>query len=125
MARKQKAGEDGDGSDAKGKLSRLLETESELDGLLEEVKLEAEELVRAAKSEAEARINGLQAELDAENDAVRARVEAERDEVIASIRDAAAQETAELNALSDAKVGELARRVVRVLIEGHESGGRR
>ncbi len=124
MARKRKAAEDGDGTEAKGKLSRLLETESELDVLLEEVKREAAELVRAAKTHAEARMSGLQAELDAENDAVRARVEAERDEVIASIHDAAARETAELNALSDAKVGELARRVVQVLIEGDESGGR-
>ena len=125
MARNRKPGDQRDASDAKGKLSRLLETESELDELLEAAKQEAAAFVRDAKNEAQSRIDRLEAELEAENDAVRAQVERERDETIASIREGAAKEIAALDELDDAKAAELAKHAIQLLIGEPESGGRR
>lgn len=125
MARNRKSGVEHDASVAKGKLSRLLETESELDELLEAAKRDAAAVVRDAKIEAQSRIDDLEATLDAENDAVRAQVERERDETIASIREGAAREIAGLDELDDAKVEELAEQAIHLLIGEHGSGGRR
>ena len=125
MARNRKPGHEHDALDAKGKLSRLLETESELDELLEAAKREAASLLREAKKEAQSRVDHLEAELDAENDTVRAHVERERDETIASIREGAAKEIAALDELDDAKAAELAKHAIQLLIGEPESGGRR
>jgi vacuolar-type H+-ATPase subunit H len=124
MARNRRSGDEHDASDARGKLSRLLETENELDELLEAAKREAAALLREAKKEAQSRVDHLEAELDAENDALRAQVERERDETIASIREGAAKEIAALDELDDAKAAELAKHAIQLLIGEAESGGR-
>ena len=123
MARNRNHGDEHDASDAKGKLSRLLETESELDALLEAAKRAAAAIVRDAKREAQARIDQLAAELDAENEAVRERVERERDETIASIHEGAARDIAGLDDLDEAKVAELAKHAIGLLFGDDGSGG--
>lgn len=125
MARNRKPGDEHDASDAKGKLGRLLETESELDELLEAAKRDAAAVVRDAHNEAQSRVDRLEAELDTENEAVRAQVERERDETIASIRKGAAREIAGLDELDDAKVAEVAKHAIHLLVGEHGSGGRR
>lgn len=105
-----------EGADAKSKLSRLLETEIELEAMLKEAKKEAKRLVGLAESAAEDRVQKFELQLEAEEASVRDRIARERDQAIASIREEARRETEELDSLDDAAVNQLASYVLDLLL---------
>ena len=105
-----------EGADAKSKLSRLLETEVELEAMLKEARQEAKRLVELAESAAEDRVQQFELKLKAEEAIVRDRIARERDQAIASIREEARRETDQLGALDDATVNELASYVLDLLL---------
>jgi cell division septum initiation protein DivIVA len=114
MAAKRR--DEGEGADAKSKLSRLLETEVELEAMLKEARQEAKRLVELAESAAEDRVQKFELRLEAEEAIVRDRIARERDQAIASIREEARRETDQLDALDDATVNELASYVLDLLL---------
>lgn len=114
MAAKRR--DDGESADAKSKLSRLLETEVELEAMLKEAKQEAKRLVELAESAAEDRVQQFELKLKAEEAIVRDRIARERDQAIASIREEARRETDQLDELDDATVNELASYVLDLLL---------
>ncbi len=114
MAAKRK--DDGENADAKSKLSRLLETEVELEAMLKEARDEAKRLVELAESAAEDHVRQFELQLEAEEAIVRDRIARKRDQAIASIREEARRETDQLDALDDATVNDLASYVLDLLL---------
>ncbi len=114
MAAKRR--DDGENVDAKSKLSRLLETEVELEAMLQEARQEAKRLVELAESAAEDRVQQFELKLEAEEARVRDRIARERDQAVASIREEAGRETDQLEELDDATVNELASYVLDLLL---------
>lgn len=112
-------------ADAKSKLSRLLETEVELEAMLKETRREAKQLVQLAEASAENLVQRFDSQLEAEEAAVRDRIARERDKTIDSIREEARQETERLDGLDDATVKVLAMHVVDLLLGRPDSGGSR
>ncbi len=112
-------------ADAKSKLSRLLETEVELEAMLKETRREAKQLVQLAEAAAENLVQQFDSQLEAEEATVRDRIARERDKTIDSIREEARQETERLDGLDDATVKELALHVVDLLLGRPDSGGSR
>ena len=112
-------------ADAKSKLSRLLETEVELEAMLKETRREAKQLVQLAEASAENLVQRFDSQLEAEEAAVRDRISRERDKTIDSIREEARQETERLDGLDDATVKVLAMHVVELLLGRPDSGGSR
>lgn len=112
-------------ADAKSKLSRLLETEVELEAMLKETRREAKQLVQLAEASAENLVQRFDSQLEAEEAAVRDRISRERDKTIDSIREEARQETERLDGLDDATVKVLAMHVVDLLLGRPDSGGSR
>jgi vacuolar-type H+-ATPase subunit H len=108
---------------AQGRLSRLLDTETELDAMLQAAKREAAELVESAQMEAKDRIRRFEMELDAADLSLSDRIARERDEAIAAIRAETVRVTAALDGVSDARIEELAQYVVERVV-GPASGGR-
>lgn len=104
------------GADAQSKLSRLLETEVELEAMLKEARQEAKRLVELAESAADGRVRKFESQLEAEEARVRDRIARERDQAIASIREEARQETAQLDETDDTTVNELASYVLDLLL---------
>ncbi len=111
------------GSDAKSKLTRLLETEAQLEGMLKEARREAAQLVELAREEAKQRVRDFESELESEHRQLRDRIARERDEAVKSIREEAREETERLVGLDDATVHQLAQHVVGLLLNRTESGG--
>ena len=112
-------------ADAKSKLSRLLETEVELEAMLKETRREAKQLVQLAEASAENLVQRFDSQLEAEEATVRDRIARERDKTIDSIREEARQETERLDGLDDATVKVLAMHVVDLLLGRPDSGGSR
>jgi F0F1-type ATP synthase membrane subunit b/b' len=110
-------------SEAKSKLSRLLETEDELEAMLEDARRTAEGLVTAAHAAAEDRVRQFESTLEDENQELASQIARDRDHAIAAIRTEASAESAQLDALGDATIKELANYVVDLLIGGSRSGG--
>ncbi|NNE19497.1 MAG: hypothetical protein HKN10_13560 [Myxococcales bacterium] len=106
----------GEGAEAKSKLSRLLETEVELESMLEEARQEAKRLVELAEAAAEDRVQEFELQLEAEETLVRDRIARERDQAIAAIREEARRETDQLDQIDDATVSELASYVLDLLL---------
>ena len=123
MAANRKAADDLDPAGAQGKLSRLLDTETELDAMLRETRRAATALITAARSEAEDRIRRFESELDAADLELRDRIARERDEAIAAIEAESEGAGAKLDALEDDRVDELAEYVVERVV-GPTPGGR-
>lgn len=124
MAENRKSKSERAAADAKTKLRRLLETERELEEILKEAKREAKVLVESARAAADERVRLLETQLASEDAELRERVAHDRDETIASIREQAREETERLDGLDPAKLDELSRHVVDLLIGGRDSGGR-
>lgn len=103
-------------------LKRLLETEAELDALLNATARRAAELVDAARAEAEERVRKHERDLKDEESALRSRLEAECEESIRSIAAEAAREVERLDGLSDDALAELARHIVEKLVGGTPGG---
>ena len=112
-------------ADAKSKLSRLLETEVELEAMLKETRREAKQLVQLAEAGAENLVQRFDSQLEAEEATVRDRIARERDKTIDSIQEEARQETERLDGLDDATVKVLAMHVVDLLLGRPDSGGSR
>ena len=108
---------------AQGKLSRLLETETELDAMLQQTRRDAAELIESARAEAEDRIRRFESKLEAEDLELRDRIASERDEAIAAIRSESTRAGAKLDGLDDQQIDELAHYVVARVV-GPAPGGR-
>jgi len=111
-------------AEAKTKLRRLLETETQLEAALKETRLDAKARIESARAAAEERVRMLEAQLVSEDEQLRAEIALERDETINSIREHARTDTERLDNLDASKLDELARHVVDLLIGRQESGGR-
>jgi len=116
MAKDPKDHRTRDISKAKSKLSRLLETENELEAMLKEARKEAKGLVEAAHAAADERVRQFESQLEGENRDLGERIGRDRDHAIDSIRTEAREETKRLDALDETKITELARYVVDLLV---------
>ena len=125
MATKRKDDSQQGASEATTKLSRLLETEIELETMLKDARQEAKELVEAAKVAADDRVKQFELQLEGEDGELRERVALERAHSITSIRERSRLETKRLDELDDAKLTELAHHVVDLLVGRPDSGGPR
>ena len=125
MASKKKDRSSQEPSEATTKLTRLLETEIELEAMLKGAKQEANELVEAAQVAADDRVKQFEAQLESEHSELQERVARERDHTIASIQEESGQETTRLDELDDAKITELAHHVIDLLVGRHDSRGTR
>ena len=125
MATKRKDDSQQDTSEATSKLSRLLETEIELEAMLKDTRQKAKELVEAAKVAADDRVKQFELQLEGEDGYLRERVALERAHSITSIRERSRLETKRLDELDDAKLTELAHHVVDLLVGRPDSGGPR
>jgi len=123
MAAKRKDKSRDDSSEATTKLSHLLETEIELEAMLKATRQEAKQLVEAAKLAADDRVRQFEVELKREDDELRERVARERDRAIDSVQEESRQETKRLDELDDAKITELARHVIDLLVGRPDSRG--
>ena len=123
MAANRKELADLDPAAARGRLNRLLETETELDEMLRETRRMAAEQIASARAEAEERIRKLETELHDADLELRARIDRERDEAIANIRAEGQRERDKLDALEDHLIDELAAYVVERVV-GEGPGGR-
>ena len=108
---------------AQGKLSRLLETETELAAMLQQTRRDATELIESARAEADDRIRRFESKLEAEDLELRDRIASERDEAIAAIRSESTRAGAKLDGLADQQIDELAHYVVARVV-GPAPGGR-
>ena len=125
MAGKKKDPSTQEPSEATTKLSRLLETEIELEAMLKGTRQEAKELVEAAQVAADDRVKQFESQLEREHVTLRERVARERDDTIASIQEQCLQETTRLDELDDAKITELADYVIDLLVGRPDSRGPR
>ena len=125
MASKKKDRSSQEPSEATTKLTRLLETEIELEAMLKGAKQEANELVEAAQVAADDRVKQFEAQLESEHSELQERVARERDHTIASIQEESGQETTRLDELDDAKITELAHHVIDLLVGRPDSRGPR
>jgi vacuolar-type H+-ATPase subunit H len=123
MAANRKEVADLDPAAARGRLNRLLETETELDEMLRETRRTAAELIASARAGADDRIRELEAELHDADLELRARIDRERDEAIAKIRAEGQRERDGLDELEDPLIDELATYVVERVV-GQGPGGR-
>jgi vacuolar-type H+-ATPase subunit H len=125
MAAKRRQQSERDISEARSKLSRLLETENELDAMLQEARREAKALVEAAQVVAKARVKQFESHLEEENCELRERIVRDRDHNIDAIQKQARQEAKRLDELDDTKITALARHVVDLLVGRPDSRGPR
>ena len=123
MAANRKEVADLDPAAARGRLNRLLETETELDEMLRETRRTAAELIASARAGADDRIRKLEAELHDADLELRARIDRERDDAIAKIRAEGQRERDGLDELEDPLIDELATYVVERVV-GQGPGGR-
>ncbi len=119
---KRKDVDDLDPVRSQGKLSRLLETETELDAMLQQTRHAAAELIDSARAEAEDRVSRFESELEAEDLELRERIASERDEAIAAIRTESKRAGAKLDGLDDQRIDELADYVLERVV-GAAPGG--
>lgn len=125
MATRKKDDSRHEASEATTKLSRLLETEIELEAMLKDARQEAKELVEAARKVADDRVKQFEVRLEEEGGELRKRVARDRDRTIDSIQEQSRRETERLDELDDAKITELARHVVDLLVGRPHSRGPR
>ena len=123
MATRKKDDSRHETSEATTKLSRLLETEIELEAMLKDTRQEAKELVEAARKVADDRVKQFKVRLEEEGGELQKRVAHERDRTIDSIQEQSRQETERLDELDDAKITELARHVIDLLVGRPDAGG--
>ena len=123
MATRKKDDSRHETSEATTKLSRLLETEIELEAMLKDARQEAKELVEAARKVADDRVKQFEVRLEEEGGELQKRVAHERDRTIDLIQAQSRQETERLDELDDAKITELARHVIDLLVGRPDAGG--
>jgi F0F1-type ATP synthase membrane subunit b/b' len=123
MAAKRKDDSKREVTDAQTKLSRLLQTEDELEAMLKDARREAKELVEAAQAAADERFRRFESQLEEEDRQLQDRIAGERDRTIDSIREEARQEAERLDGLDDATITELAHYIVDLLMARPDSWG--
>jgi F0F1-type ATP synthase membrane subunit b/b' len=122
MAARRKPKNELDEATTRSKLSRLLETESEIDAMLSDARREAADLVEQARTRAEERVRALEGELDASRAALAEQVAKERDAAIAAVRAGAQDAVGALDELDERAIAELSRYVVDRVIEATSGG---
>jgi F0F1-type ATP synthase membrane subunit b/b' len=125
MAKDRKDHSDRRVSEAKSKLSRLLETENQLETMLKEARRDAESLVEAARAAAEARVRQFELQLEDENREIGERIARDRDQAIDAVNTEAEEESTRLDAIDDTQITTLARYVVDLVVGRSETGGPR
>jgi vacuolar-type H+-ATPase subunit H len=125
MAKDQKDHRKRSVSEATSKLSRLLETENQLETMLKEARGDAESLVEAARTEAEARVRQFALQLEDEDREIGERIARDRDQAINAVNTDAEEESKRLDAIDDTQVTTLARYVVDLMVGRTETGGPR
>jgi vacuolar-type H+-ATPase subunit H len=125
MAAKKKDDSEHETAEATTKLSRLLETEIELEAMLKNAREEAKGIVEAAQVAADARVKEFESQLEGEEAELRERIARDREQMINSIRNDARREAKRLEELDDAKITELGRYVVDLLMGESDSRGSR
>ena len=112
-------------SESTSKLSRLLETENQLETMLKEARGDAESLVEAARTAAEARVRQFELQLEDQNREIGERIARDRDEAINAVNTEAEEESKRLDAIDGTRVTTLARYVVDLVVGLSETGGPR
>jgi len=125
MAAKKKDQGGHETSEATTKLSRLIETEIELEAMLKSAKQEAKKIIEAAQLAADARVKEFESRLEGEEAELRERIARARDKTINSIQNDAQQENRRLDELDDSKVAELARHIVSLVVGRADPRGSR
>jgi F0F1-type ATP synthase membrane subunit b/b' len=122
MAARRKPKNELDEATTRSKLSRLLETESEIDAMLSDARREAAELVEQARAQATKRVRALEGELDASRAALAEQVAKERDAAIAEVRAGAQHAVRALDELDERAIEDLSRYVVDRVLEATSGG---
>jgi len=123
MPAKRKNEDLSDVSEATSKLSRLLETENELEAMLKDVRREAKQLVASARESADALLQTFESELEAGDGELQRRIARDRDRRIETIREETRQATERLRRIGDDDVTELAKHVLDVILTRSGSRG--
>ncbi|MFW2389719.1 MAG: hypothetical protein ACN4G0_15380 [Polyangiales bacterium] len=110
-------------SEATSKLSRLLETEEELEAMLKDVRREAEQLVASARASADALLKTFESDLEAGDGELQRRVARDRDRRIEAIREETRQATERLRKVDDDEITELAKHILDLILNRSESRG--
>jgi F0F1-type ATP synthase membrane subunit b/b' len=125
MAAKRVRDEAQQSAEAETKLARLLETETELDTMLEDARARAGEIVNAANERAAQRLGELEAELVQQDRELRERIAREQDDAIAAIRAESKRQTERFDGISDDGIAEVARTILDRLLGARDAGGAR
>ena len=107
--------------EAETKLTRLLETETELETMLEEARTRAKALVDAAKERASRRLGELEREIEQQDADLGALVARERDDAIEAIRADAKRQVDRLSSVSDGTIAEIASTILDRLLTAREA----
>lgn len=123
MPAKRKNEDAPDVSESTTKLTRLLETENELEAMLKDVRRDAKQLVASARASADARLQRFESELEAGDGELRRRIARDRDRQIESIREETRRATGRLSEIDDDEVTDLANHVLDLILNRPDSGG--
>jgi vacuolar-type H+-ATPase subunit H len=114
-----------DPAEAKTKLTRLLETEDELEALLGATRKEAEAVVEEARRAAAELARDFEKQLEEEDAELGGRIAEERETAIDAIRREARDYATRMDAIDDARIDSLARQILELLVPDSGSGGAR
>jgi len=112
-----------DPAEAKTKLTRLLQTEDELEAMLEATRKEAQAVVEEARRAAAELARDYEKQLEEEDAELHGRIAEERDTAIDAIRREARDYATRMEAIDDARIDALARQIVELLVPDSDSGG--
>ena len=121
MAATRKPKNELDEATTRSKLSRLLETETEIAAMLADARREAAEVIEQAHATTETRMRALEEELASSREELERQVANERDDALADVRSTAASAVRSLDGLDEGAVEELARYVLERLV--HATSG--
>jgi len=114
-----------DPAEAKTKLTRLLETEDELEALLGATRKEAEAVVEEARRAAAELARDFEKQLEEEDAELGGRIAEERETAIDAIRREARDYATRMDAIDDARIDSLARQILELLVPDSGPGGAR
>jgi vacuolar-type H+-ATPase subunit H len=112
-----------DSAEARTKLTRLLETEDELETMLGATRKEADAVVEEARRASAELARDFEKQLEEEDARLRGRIAEERDVAIDAIRRDARDYANRMDAIDDARIDALARQILELLVPESGSGG--
>jgi vacuolar-type H+-ATPase subunit H len=112
-----------DSAESRTKLTRLLETEDELEAMLGAIRKEAEAVIEEARRASAELARDFEKQLEEEDAGLRGRIAEERDVAIDAIRREARDYANRMDAIDDARVEALARQILELLVPESGSGG--